>query len=114
MKDACDAYNIGHHKQPSYWVYLCGLTSDFYSQEEVANRQELDKIGKKLNIKIVHCCPVERAPQFDNKLHWPHDIPHQTLRTYNQIKSSEIAKLMALLAFPMVVFFLINLSNWCH
>lgn len=78
---------LGNNSSSQAWVYLCGLTTDFYSQEETQVRNSLNELGKKINIKFVAIRPTNRCSNYDNKLCWPHDTIRQTLQTYKQIIS---------------------------
>lgn len=78
---------LGDLKAEQTWVYLCGLTQDFNSPQEVENRNILTQIGKKLSIKFIALTPPNRCPEFDNKLCWPHNSQEEVLKTYNYILS---------------------------
>jgi predicted esterase len=75
---------LGDHKATKTWVYLCGLVSDF--QDDSVNRGILDKIGKKLHIKIVAVSPEYRSPNYNNMLNWPLDNLTDIIQTYDYIK----------------------------
>src|SRR5947209_6530033 len=69
---------LGDDQSKTIWLFLSGLTSDFYSSEQLKMRQDLDTLGKKNNIKFLAIIPPARCEQFDNKLCWPHDTKDQT------------------------------------
>ena len=95
------------------WVYLCGLTCDWYDSLELENRNKLSVIGKKLGIKFIALKPMFRCIQFDNKLCWPHDSREETLRVYDQIlnKLSGI-KISGFIGFSNGGFFLNKLVQY--
>lgn len=76
---------LGEPTSTQAWIYLCGLTNDFYSPEEMKNREAFQEIGKKYNIKFLAIMPPERCAEFDNKLCWPHDTKKQIMETYRYI-----------------------------
>lgn len=78
---------LGSLTSGKIWIYLCGLTKNLSSAQEVENRNILNNVGKDLNIKILAIKPKERCSEFDNKLCWPHNSHEQTLNTYSYIKS---------------------------
>jgi hypothetical protein len=69
----------------STWVYLCGLTQDFNSPEEIEKRKLFNELGKKLNINFLTICPPTRCPEYNNALCWPHETRDKTLQTYQYI-----------------------------
>lgn len=76
---------LGASDSNKTWIYLCGLTDEFNASHEIAQRNILDHIGKKLNIRFLAIKPAERCPEFDNKLCWPHNSHTETLKTYDYI-----------------------------
>ena len=76
---------LGSAARDRVWIYLCGLTSDFYSIDEMQKRKTLTKIGQKNNIKFLAIKPPVHCAEFDNKLCWPHNNREQVLQTYQYI-----------------------------
>lgn len=77
---------IGDSSSNTVWIYLCGVTRDFFSEEEVENRMKLNRIGKKVGVKFLAIKPIHRCKKFENKLCWPHDDPLETIHTYQEIR----------------------------
>ncbi len=77
--------SLGAPAAKSTWVYLCGLTQDFNSQEELEKRNLLDKLGKNLNISFLALYPPTRCPEYNNALCWPHETREKTFQTYRYI-----------------------------
>lgn len=95
------------------WVYLSGLTDDFYSEQETQNRQILDKIGKKLKITFLAMIPKHRTPEFGNKLCWPHNSKDEVLKTYQEIENSlNHSKIAGFIGFSNGGFFLNRLIRF--
>lgn len=67
------------------WVYLCGLTEDYNSPQEVENRSVLDRIGKRKGIRFLALHPFDRCSKANNKLCWINYTPEQTENTFTQI-----------------------------
>ncbi|MBI2707213.1 MAG: hypothetical protein HYX35_02725 [Proteobacteria bacterium] len=79
---------LGDPSSSKTWVYLCGLTETINSEQEIENRQGLDQLGKKLNIRFLALHPFERCERAGNKLCWIHYTDEQTLETYDKILSA--------------------------
>lgn len=84
-KDIMIELGVSKESARSTWVYLCGLTQDFYSIQETATRNQLDALGKKLSITFLALCPPARCQLYNNALCWPHETPEKIDQTYNYI-----------------------------
>lgn len=79
---------LGNVNSERTWVYLCGLTNDFNSVDEQANRQIIDKISRDLGIRVLAIKPKHRCAKYNNMLCWPHNTRKQVFNTYNYIKNT--------------------------
>lgn len=86
---------LGSFPSDKTWVYLCGLTATWNSEQEIENRVILEKIANAEKIQIVAIKPKNRCKEFNNKLCWPHGTLEQIQTTYNeitiQVKGRDIA-----------------------
>ena len=69
--DKNDMLILGNEKSDKAFVYLHGLDQDSPSEQELNNRQILNRIGKELDVKFLAIRAIDHCPQFDNKLCWP-------------------------------------------
>ena len=76
---------LGDQESHKIWVYLCGLTRQWDTPEEINNRKILAHIANREHIKIIAIKPFARCSQFDDKLCWPHDSKDQVKDTYTKI-----------------------------
>lgn len=98
---------LGDINQTKAWVYLCGLTQDFYTDQELINRKILDRVGLKTNTKIIAIQPQNRCFEFENKLCWPHNNIEDIELTYKYImKSVEKYRIAGFIGFSNGAFFL--------
>ena len=77
---------LGEKDNSNVWLYLCGLTSDWDSLQELKNREILGRIASREGIKIIAIKPFSRCDKFENKLCWPHFSPEMVRNTYRKIK----------------------------
>ncbi len=104
---------VGDLNSSQNWVYLSGLTDDFYSEQETQNRQILDKIGKKLKITFLAMIPKHRSPEFGNKLCWPHNCKEEVSKTFYEIETSlNRSKIVGYIGFSNGGFFLNRLIQF--
>lgn len=95
------------------WVYLCGLTSDFYTPQEIELRAQLSALGKKINVKFLAIEPFARCLQFENKLCWPHNTQDEIMHTYHYImKTLKNQKVTGFIGFSNGGFFLNMLAQY--
>lgn len=95
------------------WIYLCGLTDDFYSQEEQSTRQTLDSLGKEINVAFLAIEPPARCKKYDNKLCWPHETPEEIIKTYQAIQqASKNYSIAGLIGFSNGGFFVNALGQY--
>ena len=79
---------LGDSNSQVAWGYLCGLTDTFDSEEEVENRDKLDRIGKKSGVRFLAIHPFERCEPAGNKLCWRHYTEDEALQTYEVLKET--------------------------
>lgn len=104
---------IGSLKSENRWVYLCGLTQDFDSSQEIENRKKLDAIGCAQNIKFLAIKPNVRCSEFNNKLCWPHNNQDEVNNTYSYILSAlNNKKISGFIGFSNGGFFLNKLVQY--
>ncbi len=98
---------LGDHSQHKAWIYLCGLTQNFNSEQEIKNRKLLDIIGLATKTKFIAIQPTNRCSEFDNKLCWPHDDDTALQNTYQYIlKASNGHGIAGFIGFSNGGFFL--------
>lgn len=78
---------IGSHNSDRVWVYLCGLTNNFIT-EDMHELKDLDYIGKQANIKFMVISPKNRCSKLNNRLCWPHDTEGELIKTYEEISNT--------------------------
>lgn len=66
-------------------VYLAGITSSVYSDQEIKNRRILNKIGKDLNIKIIAITQQHYCKKFNYNKCWPQKSRFNTYTTYLEL-----------------------------
>lgn len=94
------------------WVYLCGLTNDFNSEQETKNRHVLDQLGKRRGIKFLALHPFERCEKAGDQLCWRHYTAEETLQTYDNImRSLENRKISGFIGFSNGGYFLNQLAQ---
>lgn len=79
---------LGDSNSQVTWGYLCGLTDVFDSEEEVENRNKLDRIGKNAGVRFLAIHPFERCEPAGNKLCWRHYTEDEAFQTYEMLKET--------------------------
>lgn len=98
---------LGDRNAQCVWVYLCGLTTDFNSAEEISTRKTLHELGQKLNIGFLAVIPPARCLEYGDKLCWPHNTDKEVLETYKQlIELTKNKKICGFIGFSNGGFFL--------
>lgn len=97
------------------WLYLCGLTDDFYSPQEIENRDILERIGKRQGIKFLALHPFERCPLANNKLCWVHYTQEQAVETFKQIsEATKDLRTAGFIGFSNGGYFLNEIAQLCE
>lgn len=78
---------LGDHTSHRVWVYLCGLTRQWDTSEEINNRRILTRIATRERIKILAIKPFSRCSMFDDKLCWPQNNHEEVKDTYVKINN---------------------------
>lgn len=103
---------LGDQKSDSVWVYLCGLTQDFDSPEEIQIRNSLDELGKKLQVTFIAIKPPVRCSLYGNALCWPHETTQEIEDTYAYIlKVLKDRKIAGVVGFSNGGFFINRLAQ---
>jgi hypothetical protein len=103
---------LGSASSSQTWVYLGGLTKEIDSGQEPGNREVLNQIGKKLNIRFLAIPYFDRCEKAGNKLCWPHYTQAQALETYDKILNSVRGeKISGFIGFSNGGFFLNQLAQ---
>ncbi|MFZ0564999.1 MAG: hypothetical protein WAM28_02250 [Chlamydiales bacterium] len=76
---------LGSTNSETQWVYLCGLTPHFDSEQELRHRRILDIIGRTLDIGFLAIQPEARSAEYGNCLCWPHHTKEEVSDTYKKI-----------------------------
>ena len=107
-----DFIELGDHNSDKVWVYLCGLTENFFAEQEINNRKILNRIGIATKTKFIALKPKNRCKEFNNKLCWPHDNDQNLTNTYQNILNTTSDKnIYGFIGFSNGGFFLNKLAQ---